>query len=133
PEVEYYGWFVACNDRIVLAGDKTNKTVWGNEITKLPTWHPQYNGFMGLVKFSSADPSLLPWTTTKQDVDPTVRVHRRALVQMQAPTRKYIDYTNARKTDPDAARVLEQKAIPQPLAVLKPQPSIQVPAFSVGG
>lgn len=127
PEVEYYGWFVACNERIVLAGDKTQKTVWGDETAKFPTWHPQYNGFMGLVKFSAANPSLLPWTTTKQDVDPTVGVYRRAVVHMQAPTRKYIDYTNARKSDPEGARALELKATAQPLAAIKPHSVIRVP------
>ncbi|MGB6063579.1 MAG: ATP-binding protein [Desulfomonilaceae bacterium] len=64
PKTDYYGWFVSCNNRIVLAGDKTDKTVWGNE--DFQRWHPQYNGFMGIVDFSSSDPKRLPWDTTKR-------------------------------------------------------------------
>ncbi len=67
PESEYYGWFVACNDRIVLAGDKSANTVWSHD--RFPEWHPQYDGFMGFVNFKAADARLLPWTTTKREID----------------------------------------------------------------
>lgn len=93
--VAYYGWFVSCNNRIVLAGDKTEKTVWANE--GFARWHNQYNGFMGIIDFSCPDPNRLPWDTTKRNLELTNRLYRRALVKMKDATRKYIDYTNQRK------------------------------------
>ena len=69
-DVDYWGWFVLCNDRVVIAGDKTHRTVWGDGA--FPSWHPQYNGFMGILSFRHAtDPSKLPWITTKRDIDQT--------------------------------------------------------------
>jgi len=29
-ETDYYGWFVLCNDRVVLVGDKSDATIWGS-------------------------------------------------------------------------------------------------------
>lgn len=108
--VDYHGWFVACNDRIVLAGDKTQRTIWGHD--GFQSWHPQYNGFMGLVNFHSADPRLLPWTTTKRDVDITAPVYRDALARMKAATRPYISYTNARKLNLEEAKAAEEAMVP---------------------
>jgi len=103
-----WGWFVVCNNRVVLAGDKTNKTVWGDGT--FPSWHPQYNGFMGIVFFESDNPSELPWTTTKRQIDETVPVYRRAVVGMRDATRTYLDYTNTRKASLDQARTVESEA-----------------------
>jgi hypothetical protein len=82
PEmVSRFGWYVVCNDRVVLAGDKSEQTIWGADDYRV--WHPQYNGFAGFVFFSSDDQSRLPWTTTKRALDPTNPVYRRALQKMR--------------------------------------------------
>ena len=52
-KLEYSGWFVLCNDRVVIAGDKTDRTVWGEGISRLAS--AVYN-FMGIVSFRSNDP-----------------------------------------------------------------------------
>src|SRR5690606_32252968 len=39
-DAEYWGWFVVCNDSVVLAGDKSDRTVWGD--AGFSVWHPQY-------------------------------------------------------------------------------------------
>jgi hypothetical protein len=106
--VDYYGWFVVCNDRVVLDADITKKTIWGTD--NFPKWHQQYNGFMGIISFSAEDPSKLPWTTTKRDVDEESGVYRRALVRMRKVTRPYIDYTQARKKNREKAREEENSA-----------------------
>ena len=31
PEVDYYGWFVSCNDRVVIAADKSGRTCGGTK------------------------------------------------------------------------------------------------------
>ena len=116
PNADYYGWYVACNDRIVLAGDKTDKSVWdrGERLA----WHPQYNGFLGIVRFWSDDPRKLPWKTTKRDVDLDSPVYRSALVRMRAITREFTAYTGQRKNFPDAAKAAEAHAAPRPVATV---------------
>ncbi len=85
------GWFVACNDRVVVAADKSSKTGWGTGRgkTKIGIWHPQYNGFFGMVRLSSSDPKALPWATTKRELDYESPLWRRALAEDDA------DYTGA--------------------------------------
>jgi hypothetical protein len=114
PEGEYYGWYVLCNDRAVVTADKSDLTVWGND--NFNVWHPQYNGFLGLVRFSASDTKLLPWTTTKRDVDKDSGVYRRALVKMKEATREWASYTNQRRNDLDHAKAVEARAVSVPVA-----------------
>jgi len=124
-EADYYGWFVSCNDRIVLAGDKSKETVWGdNEFTY---WHPQYYGFMGIVNFHSSNPSKLPWTTTKRDLDSGSSLYRRAVARMKEATRPYITYTGARKANLEKAKEMEQKAAAKPISELDKSEKMVVP------
>ena len=106
PNSPSYGWFVFCNDRVILAEDTTNRTVWGDE--GFPHWHTQYNGFMGIVLFHASDPNLLPWTTTKRDIDEGSPLYRRAIKEMKKATYPWIDYTNRRKDNLKEAKTKEQ-------------------------
>ena len=58
-----YGWSIVCNDRTIVISDQTDATGWP------PTWHNEYNGFVGYVHFYAKNPSLLPWNTKKSGVD----------------------------------------------------------------
>ena len=124
----YYGWFVFCNDRVVLAADKTHRTVWGNE--SFANWHPQYNGFMGMVLFHGSDPNLLPWTTTKRDVDESSPLYRRAIREMKAATQPWIEYTNQRKTDLEEAKEREHAANSVSFFDIKENSTFKVPTTS---
>lgn len=131
PEVkiekrEYWGWFVLCNDRVVLAGNKDKETGWGDD--PFPGWHPQYNGFMGIVSFYGKA-SLLPWTTTKRELDTTSPIYRRALVKMKDAARPYLDYTNQRKEDLDTAKKLETSAILKSISELAQRAQMKLPEF----
>lgn len=119
-----YGWYVACNGRIVLAADRTALTGWGET---LPRWHRQYDGFVGIVFFSAEDPSLLPMTTTKRSVDASSAVYRRALAKMYEPARAWVDYTNARKSDLDAVKQLEETTTPADLVSVSPSETLSLP------
>ncbi len=123
--VEDNGWYVLCNDRVVLAADKSERTVWGDE--GFQRWHPQYNGFLGIVAFRAETPASLPWTTTKREIDSESPLYRRALVKMKDLTRPFIDYTNQRKADLDSARAYERSAKPVPVERLELRPSMRVP------
>jgi len=107
-ETDPYGWYVICNDRVVLAGDKTEKTVWGHQNYRV--WHPQYNGFAGFVFFDSSNPKSLPWTTTKREVDVGDPMYLRAVAKMKEVTDVFAAYTNQRKTDPKQAKDKESAA-----------------------
>ena len=125
PEIGYSGWFVLCNDRVVLPADHTEHTVWGNE--GFPVWHYQYNGFMGMAIFSSSDPNLLPWTTTKRDVDESSPLYRRAVNKMKEATRPWIEYTNQRKANLESARAREQATVSVPVFEVQESTVLKVP------
>ncbi|WP_449288428.1 ATP-binding protein [Marinobacter salarius] len=91
PDSELYGWYVVCNERVVVAGDKSMMTGWG--VKRVPSWHPQYYGFIGIVTFEGSAGDL-PWTTTKRNIDPTHPAYTKALSMMKDITRKFTSYTN---------------------------------------
>lgn len=129
-DVEYFGWFVACNDRIVLAGNKNERTVWGDPTDRFNSWHPQYNGFLGFAAFTSSNPVLLPYTTTKRDVDTAMPVYRRAVARMKIATRQFIDYTNSRKASLETENKPEEKATLKPIGELPVRTSMKVPSYA---
>lgn len=82
------GWYVFCNDRLLLAADRSTTTGWGSAAA---AYHPQYRNFRGYVYMSADDAGLLPWNTTKTAVDRDAQVFRdvvsemkKALVDVQA-------------------------------------------------
>lgn len=110
PEkVDRYGWFVVCNDRVVLAADTTERTIWGDDGFQI--WHPQYNGFAGFAFFEANDAKKLPWTTTKREVDLTDPIYRRAVGRMKEVTLDFIAYSNRRKSDLEFAKEAERNAV----------------------
>lgn len=123
-ESSRFGWYVVCNGRVVLDADKTRVTGWG---TDLPKWHRQYDGFVGFIFFSAENAADLPMTTTKRSVDVSAGVYRRALTHMHAPARAWISYTNARKTDLDAAKEREQRAALESLVNVAKRADVKLP------
>jgi hypothetical protein len=128
PEkVDRFGWFIVCNDRVVVAGNKTEKTVWGE--AGFQVWHPQYNGFAGFVFFKSEDQRKLPWTTTKHDLDDASPIYRRTLAAMKRITLEFIDYTNRRKADLDRAKQAERPVRQLDVARLMTPKNLTLPRF----
>lgn len=127
-ETDYYGWFVICNDRVVVASDKSDQTVWGD--SDFPNWHYQYNGFIGVVSFHSKDANKLPWRTTKRDVDRSNAIYRRAIEKMKEATRPWLKYTNDRKADLVDAKKREASATATPLFKLAISPKFVVPQIA---
>lgn len=125
--VDRYGWFVVCNDRVVLAADKTEATIWGDD--DFNVWHPQYNGFAGYVFFQSEDQRKLPWTTTKRELDAASPLYRRAIARMKEVTRIFTQYTNARKADVSSAKVAEIPRIQVDISELKKAQPMKLPTL----
>jgi Histidine kinase-, DNA gyrase B-, and HSP90-like ATPase len=122
------GWYVICNGRAVLVADRTIVTGWGRGTW--PSWHPQYNGFVGVALFSAADPTKLPMTTTKRSVDTSSGIYLRALSQMEEPTRTWINYTNARKAEREVAERQEREARNVELTNVQENSRLQLPRFT---
>lgn len=110
PEGDYYGWYVVCNDRVVLSADRSRLTGWGQSLSGIPSWHPQYLGFIGVVRFNANDPKKLPWTTTKRGIDYDDPVYQSALSIMNDATRQFIDYTNKRSGQIKEVKTAERAA-----------------------
>ena len=126
PHYHKYGWYVVCNDRVVLAGDKSARTVWGND--KFNAWHNQYNGFLGVAAFRSRNnPAGLPWTTTKRDLDLAHPLYRRALSRMKDATKPYIEYTNARKDQEERMAQVERSTQPMLIEEIEIRSRMKVP------
>lgn len=108
-----FGWYVACNGRVVLAADKTSVSGWGTP--SWPQWHGQYAGFLGIVLFSAPNTATLPLTTTKRSVDSTSEIYRRAQITMRDLSKDWIAYTNIRKQALDEAKKKEALANAVPI------------------
>lgn len=124
-----YGWYVACNGRIVLAADKTAISGWGT--ADWPIWHRQYSGFIGLILFTAPNALALPLTTTKRSVDTASEVFRRAQPLMREATKKWIAYTNQRKQALDEAKKKEGAATPVSIFTVSRRESVRLPALNV--
>lgn len=92
-----FGWYVVCNDRIVLIADLSQKVGWTN------IWHSEYNGFVGWAHFISSEPKLLPWDSKKTDISLEKRAQREIaptlkeyadLYRQQNRHFRYVDATN---------------------------------------
>lgn len=89
---ERAGWYIFCNNRAVLAADKSEVTGWG--AAGLPKYHSKYNGFIGLLFFESTNPLLLPWRTTKRGVNVDSMAYQRIRPEMAAAARPIITFLN---------------------------------------
>ena len=101
-----FGWNIYCNDRAVVLSDTSPKTGWDD-------YHSEYYGFVGYVTFDSADPSKLPWNTTKSDVDVTSSAYRMALEGMRAFVRKWKSIADKRKREAPPRGIPPKKQDPK--------------------
>jgi Histidine kinase-, DNA gyrase B-, and HSP90-like ATPase len=99
------GWYVYCNDRLVIKADQSNVTGWGETgNTRIPRFHNQFADFRGYVFFEADDAAALPWNTTKTGVEfehPVFRSTRVRMVQMMRPV---IDFLNKIKEEAEGQR-----------------------------
>lgn len=97
-----FGWYVVCNDRVILLHDKTHKTGWTTN------WHNEYAGFVGWVHFRSKDPSLLPWNTKKSDIVENGELYEEVMVILRRMAATYRQTTPLAKTRRTSARAQPQ-------------------------
>lgn len=116
------GWYIFCNNRLLVAADKTAETGWGKE-NKNPSFHPQYNQFRGYVFFESNDVDSLPWNTAKNQLNTESAVYRATKPKLCAALREVVDYLNNRKS----ARSDDDSRYDRPLQSAKLTPIWDLP------
>jgi len=133
------GWYVFCNERMVLEADQTEITGWGTK-TGFPKYHPDFAFFRGYAFFESDDAAYLPWTTTKTGIDydsPIYKSIKQEICELTTPVITFL-----RKMADEKSRV-ERSEIPEslleqaynetsPCSVFEADPSttFQIPAQS---
>ena len=88
------GWYIICNGRVVVFGDKTTLTGWG--AGTFPSFQPKHRGFIGVALFMSDDPEALPWTTTKRGVNAESAVFQFIKERMTSDARPVIAFLDRR-------------------------------------
>jgi hypothetical protein len=96
PEPPEAGWYVFCNDRLVLRADRTEQTGWGRVMA---SYHPQYRRFRGYVYLSAKSSELLPWNTTKTGLDLDSSVYRTVREEMYKALLAVAAILNRQKTE----------------------------------
>jgi len=98
------GWYLYCNDRLLVAADRTRLTGWGESAA---SYHPQYRQFRGYVFLEGAS-KLMPWTTTKTAVDedsPVFKVVQTAMFDALAKAQAAMNRIKTeRQSSPEGAR-----------------------------
>ena len=92
------GWYIFCNNRLVLEADHSRVTGW-EEVQ----FHPRFNRFRGYTFFDCDDSSRLPWNTTKTGVDTESPVYQAVRLRMVAVMQPVLTFLNgvARETGSD--------------------------------
>ncbi len=106
------GWYVFCNDRLIIAKDKTANTVWtGRKGDGVPLWHAQYYRFRGFVFFEAKDSSKLPWNTTKTGMDMDSPVYKKVRSQMILMTKQVMDLMDKLKAEKEKDNPIEEQKL----------------------
>jgi hypothetical protein len=96
PDPPEAGWYVFCNDRLVLRADRTEQTGWGRVMA---SYHPQYRRFRGYVYLSAKSSELLPWNTTKTGLDLDSPVYRTVRGEMYKALQSVAAVLNRQKAE----------------------------------
>jgi len=128
PILEQGGWYIFCNDRLVVGPEQTEITGWtgGRTSDGGPKYHGQFNRFRGYVFFKAERASSLPWNTTKNNMDldsPDFIFVRQQMIQMMKPVISFLNrMKEERENDnPSEERPLEkimEQAIAIPLSAI---------------
>lgn len=93
------GWYIFCNDRLILGPEQTKISGWGDG---LPKYHLQYDRFRGIVFFKSKNASKLPWNTTKTGLNEDSKVYKTAKQLMVESGKPVISFLNYLKSENDS-------------------------------
>lgn len=92
------GWYLICNDRMLLFADKSRLTGWGLEVAD---YHPQYRRFRGYV-YLTGSAAVMPWNTAKTAVDEDSSLWRLVRQEMVEALREARTVMNRMKVEVQA-------------------------------
>ena len=103
------GWYIYCNDRLVLEKDKTTLTGWdGFRINAgVQKFHHIYAMFRGVVFFTSEDSKSLPMTTTKTGIDANSTAYRAARMKMVGAMQQVMTFLKTFNSDQERDELYE--------------------------
>lgn len=107
------GWYVFCNDRLVLARNQDQMTGWGT--TGVAKYSDRFARFRGFAIFRSADAKLLPWTTTKRAIDSDSLVYQQGRVQMVGAMQEVMSFLASRDRE---KKYISDERIPEDQGVI---------------
>ncbi|MCA8830508.1 ATP-binding protein [Hymenobacter pini] len=116
--LEEGGWYIFCNDRLVVGPEQSWRTGWtGKGGDGFAKYHGQFSRFRGYAFFTSVDASVLPWTTTKTDLDMDSRLYlavRAKMIEMSDPVITFLNQLKAEReggedVNPSSNWVMNQK------------------------
>jgi hypothetical protein len=111
------GWYIFCNERLVIGPDTTADTGWtGLKKGGVAEYHHQFHRFRGYVFFESKDASKLPWTTTKTAMDrdsSEYKFVRQKMINMMGPVMSLMNKLKQEKekNTPESERFLNGKVL----------------------
>ena len=131
-DAEDGGWYIFCNDRLIVAKSQHKETGWGDG---LPKYHAQFHRFRGYVFFEAKDSSNLPWNTTKTGMDLDSPYYKEVRAIMVTMTRQVMDLLDKlkeekEKDNPEDNRKLN-KAVERSIVALKPVTKILLDTTSL--
>ncbi len=104
------GWYIFCNERLVLAADKSKITGWkeskddDDEVIK---FHNQYAMFRGIVFFTADNPERLPMTTTKMGLDVNHLIYLKSLRFMKEGLTQVVNFLKLIKNKETKTSILD--------------------------
>jgi len=81
------GWYIFCNDRLIVGADQTEATGWSE--TK---FHPTFNRFRGFAFLDCEDASRLPWNTMKSGLDVSSAIYAGIRIEIVNATRPVLSF-----------------------------------------
>jgi len=80
---ELGGWYIFCNDRLIVGPDTSELTGWtGKGKGGVASYHHQYYRFRGYAFFRAEDSEKLPWNTTKTGMNPDSPIYKAVRLEM---------------------------------------------------
>lgn len=110
PDPNIAGWYIFCNDRLVLEADTSNLTGWretpDDEESGIVKYNNKHAMFRGVVHFSADDSKKLPMTTTKTGIDSDHEVYKMVKPSMKTALRQVTTFTNQIKDKDERVEII---------------------------
>jgi len=108
PIYDLGGWYIFCNNRLLLGPEQTALTGWtGAGGGGVARYHHQFCEFRGIVYFEAENSFNLPWNTAKNNIDANANsflIARGKMIEMMKPVIKLLNMAHSdRQSNPDGS------------------------------